>query len=223
MCFFHYWWNIIHALAETTSGAYSPQKYQYDNSAPLGVPTGNSINLKIVFSRQSNCCTAERACALCLKPPTTVSLFRRIDTGPHSASIYLWKLCQSKMAYETNRLQKDERWQRLLLGDWLALHEDPPCSLAVALNSINTLRSIQNGGLFRRRYFQMNFLNVNRCISINISPKFVRKCQINNIVVMILIRAWRRRGDKPFCETIMVSLLHICVTRPAWVTVKPLI
>ena len=30
--------------------------------------------------------------------------------------------------------------------------------------------------------------------------------------------AWRRTGDKPLCEPMMVSLLtHICVTRPQWV------
>ena len=30
--------------------------------------------------------------------------------------------------------------------------------------------------------------------------------------------AWRRPGDKPLCETMMVSLLmHICVTQPQWV------
>ena len=28
-----------------------------------------------------------------------------------------------KMAYVTNRLQKDERWQRLLLGDWLRWYD----------------------------------------------------------------------------------------------------
>ena len=35
--------------------------------------------------------------------------------------------------------------------------------------------------------------------------------------------AWRRPGDKPLSEPVMVSLLtHICVTRPQWVNVKEL-
>ena len=35
---------------------------------------------------------------------------------------------------------------------------------------------------------------------------------------MIQIMAWRRPGDKPLSEPMMVSLLtHICVTRPQWV------
>ena len=37
------------------------------------------------------------------------------DPTPQSASINV----NQKMAYVTNRLQKDERWQRLLLGDCL--------------------------------------------------------------------------------------------------------
>ena len=31
---------------------------------------------------------------------------------------FLENFVNQKMAYVTNRLQKDERWQRLLLGDW---------------------------------------------------------------------------------------------------------
>ena len=41
---------------------------------------------------------------------------------------------------------------------------------------------------------------------------------INNIPTLVQIMAWRRPGDKPLSETIMVRLLtHICVTRPQWV------
>ena len=37
----------------------------------------------------------------------------------------------------------------------------------------------------------------------------------NNIPALVQIMAWRRPGDKPLSETMMVSLLtHICVTRP---------
>ena len=38
-----------------------------------------------------------------------------------------WKLCPSKMASVTNRLQKDEQWQLLLLGDWCLWREDTRC------------------------------------------------------------------------------------------------
>ena len=48
--------------------------------------------------------------------------------------------------------------------------------------------------------------------------KFVPKGLINNIPALVQIMAWRRPGDKPLSEPMMVSLLtHICVTRPHWV------
>ena len=38
------------------------------------------------------------------------------------------------------------------------------------------------------------------------------------IPALVQIMAWRRRGDKPLSEPVMVSLLtHICATRPQWV------
>ena len=53
---------------------------------------------------------------------------------------------------------------------------------------------------------------------IQISLKFVPKGLINNIPAFVQIMAWRRPGDKPLSEPMMVSLLtHICVTRPQWV------
>ena len=55
-------------------------------------------------------------------------------------------------------------------------------------------------------------------ISIKISLKFVPKGPINSIPALVQIMAWRRPGDKPSFEAMMVSLLtHICVTRPQWV------
>ena len=54
-----------------------------------------------------------------------------------------------------------------------------------------------------------------------ISLKFVPKVPINNIPALVLIMAWRRLGDKPLSEPMMVSLpTHICVTRPQWVNLK---
>ena len=48
--------------------------------------------------------------------------------------------------------------------------------------------------------------------------KFVPKGPINNIPALVQIMAWRRPGDKPLSEPMMVILTtHICVTRPQWV------
>ena len=66
--------------------------------------------------------------------------------------------------------------------------------------------------------FKCIFFNENVYISIKISLKFVPKGPINNIPALVQIMAWRRTGDKPLSEPMMVSLLkHICVTRPQWV------
>ena len=62
------------------------------------------------------------------------------------------------------------------------------------------------------------FFNENVRIAIKISLKFVPKGPINNNPALVQIMAWRRPGDKPLSEPMMISLLtHICVTRPQWV------
>ena len=89
-------------------------------------------------------------------------------------------------------------------------HTNPLC--------INTLRPKQNGRYFADDTFKCIFLNENAWISLKISLKFVPKVRINNIPGLVQIMAWRRPGDKPLSEPMMVSLLtHICVTRPQWV------
>ena len=83
---------------------------------------------------------------------------------------------------------------------------------------INTLRPRQNGCHFADDRFEYILLNEDVCISINISLKPVRKGPINNISALVQIMAWRRPGDKPLSEPMMVRLpTHICVTRPQWV------
>ena len=38
------------------------------------------------------------------------------------------------------------------------------------------------------------------------------------LAIMVQIMAWRRPGDKPLSEPMMVTLLtHICLTRPQWI------
>ena len=86
---------------------------------------------------------------------------------------------------------------------------------------INTMRPRQNGRLFADDTFERIFLNENIRISTKNSLKFVPKGLINNIPALVLIMAWRRPGDKPLSEPMMVRLpTHICVTRPQWVKVE---
>ena len=83
---------------------------------------------------------------------------------------------------------------------------------------VNTLRQRQNGRRFADDTFKRIFLNENVRILIKISLKFVPKGPINYIPALVQLMAWRRPGDKPLSEPMMVKLLtHICVTRPQWV------
>ena len=84
--------------------------------------------------------------------------------------------------------------------------------------SLNTLRPRHNGRRVPDDIFKCIFLNENAWIPIKNSPKFVPKGPINNIPSLVQIMAWRRPGDKPLSEAVMVSsMTHICVTRPQWV------
>ena len=83
---------------------------------------------------------------------------------------------------------------------------------------INTSRPRQNGRHFAEDIFKCIFLNENVWIPIKISLGFVPKGPINNIPALVQIMAWRRPGDKPLSDSMMVSSpAHICVTRPKWV------
>ena len=84
---------------------------------------------------------------------------------------------------------------------------------------LNTLRPRQNGRHFPDDIFKCIFLNENVWISLKISLNYAPKGPINNIPALVQIKAWRRPGDKPLSEAMMVSLLtQKCVTRPQWVS-----
>ena len=84
-------------------------------------------------------------------------------------------------------------------------------------DSLNSLRPRRNGRYNADDIFKCIFLKENVWIPTKISLKFVLKGPINNIPALAQIMAWRRPGDKPLSEPMMVSLLkHIRVTRPQW-------
>ena len=99
----------------------------------------------------------------------------------------------------------------IICGDGLAC-------VTCYIKIINSLWPRQNGRLFADDTFKRIFLNENIWISTKNSLKFVPKGLINNIPALVLIMAWRRPGNKPLSEPMMVRLpTHICVTRPQWV------
>ena len=55
-------------------------------------------------------------------------------------------------------------------------------------------------------------------IRLKLKLKCVPTGSINNIPALVRIMAWRRPGDKPLSEAMLVSLqTHKCVTKPQWV------
>ena len=115
----------------------------------------------------------------------------------------------------------------IFLQKWATFQSETDLLNATNLNSLragqraiifNTLRPSRNGRHFAYNIFNCIFLNKNVWIPIKISLKFVPKGPINNIPALVQIMVWRRPGDKPLSEPMMVSLLtYLCVTRPQWV------
>ena len=89
-----------------------------------------------------------------------------------------------------------------------------PVNLLISASVNYHIEALTKWPPFTRQHFKCILLNQTLSISINISPRFVAKGPINNIPALVQIMAWRRRGDKPLSEPMMVNLLtHICVTR----------
>ena len=130
----------------------------------------------------------------------------------HLIHIYITRKVMEYLGCTMETLVYD-RW---FSGNGLALTTNKYCCF-------NSLRPRQNGRHFADDIFKCIFLNeiyvwiMSEC-PIKISLKFVPKGPINNMPASVQITAWRRPGDKPLSEPMMVSLLtHICVTRPQWV------
>ena len=133
------------------------------------------------------------------------------------------RICISKLGQNwtlVNKLQWNSNQNTKLFIHKNAF-ENVVCDMAGTLSRerwVNTMRQRQNGRHFADAIFKYIFLNQNVWIPIKISLKFVPKGPINNIPSLVQIMVWRRPGDKPLSEPMMVSLpTHICVTRPQWV------
>ena len=98
----------------------------------------------------------------------------------------------------------------------------PTTMMSMYFFCLNSLRPRPNRRYFADDIFKCIFQDENEWISSRISLKFVPDVRINNIPALVQIMAWRRLGDKPLSEPVLVCLLtHICVTRPQWVNNLP--
>ena len=73
-----------------------------------------------------------------------------------------------------------------------------------AARDLNRLRPKQDGQHFIDGIFKCIFMNENVWILIKISLRFAPRGVINNIPALVQIMAWRRPGDKPLSEPMMV-------------------
>ena len=79
----------------------------------------------------------------------------------------------------------------------------PPAGTVFTLK-FNTFRPKKDGHHFPDDIFKCIFLNDNLPVSIKISLKFAPKGPINIIPALIQIMAWRRPGDKPLSESMLI-------------------
>ena len=85
----------------------------------------------------------------------------------------------------------------------------------------NTLRPRQIGHQLADDMFKYFFLNENASFSIKVSLMVLPEGPIDNNPAFVQILVWRRLGDTPLSEPMMVRLLtHICTTRPQWFNMK---
>ena len=90
-----------------------------------------------------------------------------------------------------------------------------------AVSRYNYIYVVQNTDLWPRIFLCLTHWGRDKMDATSqVSLKFVPKGPINNIPALVQIMAWRRPGDKPLSEAMMVNLpTHVCVSWPQWVNV----
>ena len=157
--------------------------------------------------------------------PDSVLQFFRVNPYKHRR---VWWWFKKKMSGNNNAAFFSKIWWEFIIKTKTTTFNEIYLSYGtlvwhkLAQLWLNTLRPGRNEQHFADYIFKRIFFNENVWISIKISLKFVPKGPINNIPALVQIMAWRRSGDKPLSEPMMVSLpTHICVTRPQWVNSSP--
>ena len=106
-----------------------------------------------------------------------------------------------------NNLQAGTSFGHTRWGWWPEVEWSSRYGIEYALRGyiINSSPPGQNGRHFPDDIFKCIFMNEKFCILIRISLKFVPKGLINNIPALVQIMAWRRLGDKPLSEPMLIQ------------------
>ena len=110
--------------------------------------------------------------------------------------------CQLVMNFEQTSAHVRSKYENFLL---IRFHGECRHFIPVAV-CLNTLRSRIHVQHSADDISNCIFCNENGCISIKISLKFVSKGPIKNIPALVQIMAWRRTGDKPLSEPMMLKI-----------------
>ena len=78
-------------------------------------------------------------------------------------------------------------------------------SAAPSIKTFNSSSPGQNGRHFADDIFKYIFMKGKFCILIRISLNFVPKGQIDNTAALVWVMAWRRTGDKPLSEPMLIQ------------------
>ena len=151
------------------------------------------------------------------------SLTKLAKFGPFPRTI-LCKSCLSYPSWQATSFERPPSWVAFIEGFHCIFTRNSVLRLLMIqcqyapptnLHGVNTLRPRQHGHHFADDTFKLILVNENVRISIEISLKFVPRGSINDFPTLVQVMAWRRPGDKPLSEPMMVSsLTHICATRP---------
>ena len=139
--------------------------------------------------------------AWCLlgKKPLLDSILTLLTTAPSETKF------QSKHTFSVKKmhLNMSEEWRPFCSGLNML---NPPSPLNMHVNSSPPG---QNGCHFADNIFQCIFMNEKFWILIQISLKFVLKGQIDNEAALVKAMAWRRTGDKPLPEPMLIQFTDL--------------
>ena len=128
-----------------------------------------------------------------------------VTSNSASVQVMAWCRTGTKPLPWTNMTQFTDACTRHLVSvSWMMTQ--PPHSFMIPWIAMNTWRPRQNNRHFLNDYFKWIILYENVWISMKISLNFVSKGPINDIPALVHLMAWRRLGDKPLSEPMMVSL-----------------
>ena len=97
---------------------------------------------------------------------------------------------------------------------WLIFRVSMNCVsfIPICLHRVTHWRRDKMAAIFQTTFSNTFSRMKNVWISIRISLKFVKKCEINTILALRLIMAWYLTGTNPLSEPTWINLLtHICV------------